>query len=307
MTGKVDKRMKRRTRRVKPNVVEVALGDMLEWGIQYWVARSGKKVRISQAPWLEGPLGDDYIGAGFYQGYAREAALDAVADEDTGLLPDFGALAGEWFDPALVRPEIRDFYERTARYDLRVRVDWSGPFKHPPQTLIYLVGCNVGQFDIPLSLSTVKMENELIQLRDPATNEVPYVGWLRRSAATGEAMLAGLYTTCGLPRTRGRFFKGVYPLPGGSATTIFRPENRPDGSFALVSDGRRFGEAGYYRIHRTDDGAQRVKCVPMEETIHVYLDSEGALHARHEFAFCRVRFLTLHYEITTHAPRAGTE
>jgi len=45
----------------------------------------------------------------------------------------------------------------------------------------------------------------------------------------------------------------------------------------------------------------------MEETIHVYLDSEGALHARHEFAFCRARFLTLHYEITTHAPRTGTE
>jgi hypothetical protein len=96
------------------------------------------------------------------------------------------------------------------------------------------------------------MKNELICLEDPLRNETLYAGWLRRWASTGEAMLAGLYTTCGLPRAGGRFFKGVYPLPGGSATTIFRPENRPDGSFALVSDGRRFGEAGYYRIHRTD-------------------------------------------------------
>jgi hypothetical protein len=111
-------------------------------------------------------------------------------------------------------------------------------------------------------------------------------------------MLAGLYTTCGLPRTRGRFFKGVYPLPGGSATTIFRPENRPDGSFALVSDGRRFGEAGNYRIHRTDDRSLRVKSVPMEETIHVFSNTEGALQARHAFAFCRAKFLTLHYEIS---------
>ena len=62
---------------------------------------------------------------------------------------------------------------------------------------------------------------------------------------TGETMLGGPYTTCGLPLGRGRFFKGVYPLPGGSATTIFRSGNRPDGSLALVSDGRRFGEAGY--------------------------------------------------------------
>jgi hypothetical protein len=142
------------------------------------------------------------------------------------------------------------------------------------------------------------MKNKLIHLEDPATNVTPYAGWLRRSAVTGDAMLAGLYTTCELPRESGRFFKGVYPLPGGSATTIFRPENRPEGSFALVSDGRRFGEAGYYRIHRINGGALRVKRVPMEETLYVFVNSEGALHARHVFAFRRARFLTLHYEIS---------
>jgi len=36
----------------------------------------------------------------------------------------------------------------------------------------------------------------------------------------------------------------------------------------------------------------------MEETIHVFVDSEGALHARHVFAFRRARFLDLHYEIS---------
>jgi hypothetical protein len=110
-------------------------------------------------------------------------------------------------------------------------------------------------------------------------------------------MLAGLYTTCELPAARGRYFKGVYPLPGGSATTIFRPENRPHGAFALVADGRRFGEAGYYRIHRTD-GTLRVKQVPMREILHVSPGPDGTLLAHHEFAFCGVRFLTLHYEIS---------
>ena len=300
--------MTQSTRTVRPNVVELALGDGLEWSIQRWVSTTGRKVWIAEEPWLEGPIGNEYIGAKFYEGYVREAGLDAVTDdEDAGLLPNLDALAGEGFDPSLVHPKIRDFYERTARYDLFAQIGWSGPFKHPPRTLIYLVGRNVGQFDIPLSAPAVAMKNELINLKGAPTDVTSYVGWLRRSAATGEAMLAGLYTTCELPAARGRFFKGVYPLPGGSATTIFRPENRPDGSFALVSDGRRFGEAGYYRIHRTDDGALRVKRVPMEETIHVFADSEGGLHARHEFAFWRARFLTLHYEITTHAPRASTE
>jgi len=282
---------------IRVNAVEIALGDALEWSIQSWVKRSGRKVLIPEASWLEGPVGNGYIGANFYAGYAREAGLEAVAEAEAGLLPDFGTLAGEGFDTSLVHPRIRDFYERTARYDLRVGIDWSGPLRHPPRTLIYLVGRNVGQFDIPLSSSSVTMENELIHLEDPATNETPYVGWLRRSAATGKTMLAGLYTTCGLPLERGRFFKGVYPLPGGSATTIFRPENRTNGSFALVSDGRRLGEAGYYRIHRTD-GTLRVKQVPLGEILHVSSGSDGALLARHEFAFCGVRFLTLHYDIS---------
>ena len=282
---------------IRANAIEVALGDTLEWGIQSLVAWSGRRVRETETPWLEGPVGNGHIGANFYAGYAREADLEAVADGYAGLLPNFDSLAGERFDPSLVGPTIRDFYERTACYDLSLRIDWIGPFRHPPRTLIYLVGRNVGQFDIPLSPSTVTMKNELIRLEDPVSNETPYVGWLRRSAATGKTMLAGLYTTCGLPLERGRFFKGVYPLPGGSATTIFRPENRPHGSFALVSNGRRFGEAGYYRLHRTD-GKLRVKQVPLREVLQVSSGSDGGLLARHEFAFCGVRFLTLHYDIS---------
>ena len=87
-----DMKARKRTSKVRPNTFEIRLADALEWGIQIWVARSGKKWRISQAPWLDGPLGNDYIGAEFYAGYAKEAGLKAVADEDAGLLPDFGTL-----------------------------------------------------------------------------------------------------------------------------------------------------------------------------------------------------------------------
>ena len=284
-----------------PNPVEVALADALEWAIQRWVVALGRKVMAEEAPWLEGPVGERSIGARFYEAYVRETKLEAVTDDaDAGLLPDFDVLASEDFDPSLVGPEVRDFYERTARYEFEVQIGWRGPFKHPPRTLIYLVGRNVKQFDIPLSLAAkdVAMENQLIHLADPTTSETPYVGWLRRSVATGEAMLAGLYTTCELPRMSGRYFKGVYPLPGGSATAIFRPENRPDGSFALLSGGRRFGDPGYYRIHRANADALRVKLVPMQEIIRVFVDTGGALRAHHTFAFAKVRFLELRYRIT---------
>src|SRR5215211_2456117 len=113
--------MKQRTRTVRPNAAEVALGNVLEWGIQRWVAWSGREARISEASWLEGPIGDRCIGPDFYAAYAREEGLELVeGDPETGLLTDFAVLAGGGFDAERVRPEIRDFYERTALYGLDV-------------------------------------------------------------------------------------------------------------------------------------------------------------------------------------------
>src|SRR5215213_8190046 len=95
-------------RLTRPNTVEAALGDALEWSIQRWVAWSGRKVRVADAPWLEGPVGKGQIGAGFYDTYAKDAGLEAVArDPEAGLLRDFGSLAGEGFEPERVHPEIR--------------------------------------------------------------------------------------------------------------------------------------------------------------------------------------------------------
>src|SRR5918994_918364 len=56
--SKQDEIMKQSTSTVRPNAAEVALGDALEWGIQRWVAWSGREARISEAPWLEGPIGE---------------------------------------------------------------------------------------------------------------------------------------------------------------------------------------------------------------------------------------------------------
>jgi hypothetical protein len=44
--------------------------------------------------------------------------------------------------------------------------------------------------------------------------------------------------------------------------------------------------------------SMRVRRMPMEENLHVRVDPDGALRARHDFAFCGVRFLTLGYDIS---------
>jgi hypothetical protein len=296
--------MNQSIRNVRPNVAEVALGNVLEWGIQRWVAWSGREARISDAPWLEGPIGESRIGPDFYAAYAREEGLELVEDDpETGLLTDFSVLSGGGFDAAMVRPEIRDFYERTALYGLDVRPEWSGPLRYSARTLIYLVSRNIQQLNLPVSPVAADggMSSELIGLRDPLANEAPYCGWLRRSLATGAVIYAGLYTTCRLPGREGRFVRVVFPLPGGSATVVLRPENRPDGSLALVSAGEGFGDAGYYRVHRGSDARLRAKYVPLKEEIHVFVDRAGTLRTNHTLSFWRARFLTLHYEISQRA------
>ena len=294
--------MTRRVGMLRPNAAEVALGDALEWSIQRWVG-TGRRVRVEEASWLDGPIGArrGVLGEGVYEAYARESGLAMERDDaGAGLLEDFSALGGEGFDPGAVHPEIRRFYEGTAGYDLDVRMEWRGPLSAPPRTLIYLVSRNIRQVNLPVSrgAADVAMSNEIVRFTDPATGEGPFAGWLRRSRVTGEAIYAGFYGTCRLPGGGPTCVKGSYPMPGGSAIVILRPENRPDGSFALVSDGRRFGEAGYYRVHRTGRGTLRVKSVPMHQTLHVSVDGESSLRVRHDFTLSGLRFLTLLFGIS---------
>jgi hypothetical protein len=40
----------------------------------------------------------------------------------------------------------------------------------------------------------------------------------------------------------------IFPLPNGRAIVIVRPEIHNDGSLTVVSDGRRFGDPGFYLV-----------------------------------------------------------
>jgi hypothetical protein len=42
--------MAQSTRTMRPNALEVALGNGLEWSIQSWVSTMGRRVRIAEEP-----------------------------------------------------------------------------------------------------------------------------------------------------------------------------------------------------------------------------------------------------------------
>ncbi|MDQ3704357.1 MAG: hypothetical protein M3437_03880 [Chloroflexota bacterium] len=280
-------------------------GLLWEWLIQRWVAHTGRAVEAESVPWLAGPTGAHKIGESLYESYARDAGLVIQRRPDAGLLESFAALRSSRFDPDKVHPAVHDFYEKTARYSLEAWVQWTGPLSPFARIMISSISRNIEQLVLPLSPLTTSrgMSSEIISLAREQTGLLAYSGWLRKTVATGEIIYAGFYTTCKPPRYPGRCVKVVFPLPQGSATVILRPVNGPNGSFKLVSEGRKFGGPGYYRVHRVHNRELRVKYVPIEETIHVYVDDAGVLRTDHHFNFWGLRFLTLHYKITRKQPQ----
>jgi len=278
----------------------------LEWAIQQWVCRTGIPVRACDAPWLVGPVGTDRIGADFYEDYADQSGLIVSkgdmndVESAAGLLRDFDALESPSFAPEKIDPAVRDFYEHTARYALDVWSQWTGPLKPFAHVLVGLVSQRIEQLNLPMAPldTSAGMSSDIISLVDKETGNATYAGWLRRTRETGSVVYAGFYTTCLPPGYAGACVKVVFPLPGGSATVVLRPENRRDGSFRLVSYGKRFGDPGYYRVHETDKGMLRVKYLPLKETIHVFRDNLGVLRTDHVFYFWGLKFLMLHYKIT---------
>src|SRR4029077_3984267 len=131
------------------------------------------------APWLDCPMGPrGRIGAAVYALLAEREHLCIQPSRRAGLLPNFHALRRGHFDPATVRPEIRDFYEHTACYRLEA---WS---EAPVLTRVFLWGLTkfvsrrMDQLNFPVSSLELAggMTSEVLPMVDPASGRRVYTG-----------------------------------------------------------------------------------------------------------------------------------
>lgn len=278
-----------------------ALGHAMQGAIQAGIALIGRPVDPTATPWLDGPRGDDdgAIGPRVYHRFAARTGLHLRdGTPDAGLLADFGRLAGDHFDPGRVHPEVRRFYEHTAAYDLDVWSEWHGVLTPFARLLVALVSAPMEQFNLPLTpLATSRgVSSDILAFADDAGGR-PYAGWLRRNEATGAVIYAGFYTTCRPPGANTPCVKVVFPVPAGATTVILRPQNGMDGALILLSHGARFGDPGFYRLHRPRRGQPRVAYVPLHEVFTVYPAEANTVRTDHTLYFAGVKFLTLHYHI----------
>jgi hypothetical protein len=250
--------------------------------------------------WVWGPIGPPgRIGASFYAELADENGLVIAGDEpDGGLVSDFEALRGPGFEPNQVDSRIRDFYEHTARYRLAVDARWSPVFRPLASLLVGTVSRRIAQLNFPLNPreTAAGMTSSVVTLRDATSGQVAFTGWLRTQPATGHVVYVGLYGVARPPGEAGPCVRVIFPLPRGSSMVLLRPTARPGGAFRLSSDGRRFGDAGYYRIHEAANGTRRARYIlALKESFDLWVDGTGALHTDHQVRFFRVPILRLHY------------
>lgn len=111
-------------------------------------------------------------------------------------------------------------------------------------------------------------------------------------------LYTGFYLVDRTPSEPGPCVKVVFPMPRGNATVLLRPEIASGGALRLDSSGKRFGDAGFYRVSARDGDRIAVwRIQSLKELFHVYVDAHGVLRCDHTVKFLGFRVLRLHYKV----------
>jgi hypothetical protein len=290
------------------SILSATVGRLLQICIELLVRISGRRIHKADAPWLDCVMGKPgLIGAGIYQRVADDDHLELSTPADAGLIPDFSTLRGPSFDPDIVHPRIRHFYEHTACYHLEV---WSEVYlagKFVLWLLVEFISRRMDQLNFPISsLEVAKgMTSEVVRLTEPGSGKLAHTGWLRRFRSNGKVIYAGLYSQTRMPGEENPCVKVTFPCYG-SSNVYLRPKAYGDGSFGLLSTDSRYGSCGFYRIVEYGEDAMHVRCFKsLHEIFHVYVDEDGVLRTDHEIQFLGLTILRLHYKMTLPAKING--
>jgi hypothetical protein len=129
--------------------------------------------------------------------------------------------------------------------------------------------------------------------------------WVSQLLASKRTLYAGSCSVCRIPGYSGQCIKVCFPLPNGRAMVLMRPEVHPDGSLTVTSDGRRFGDPGFYFVVEHGGAAWARYVGTMKETIHVYPAEASLVRADHVLRIFRCVFLRLHYRLAVRQPNAS--
>lgn len=277
-------------------------GHLQDWITQVWVKLTGRRYNPEFDNWLVGPTGDnEIIKDKFIHDLAIKENLEIQENPvDSGLLESFDDLKLTIKEKELLNPKIIDFYQSTSKYNFEIWSEWCGFYKPFGWLLSIIFSKRLQQLNLPLSSlqSSKGIRSNIIKLIDKRTKLPKWTVWYRILKSTNDVIYSGVYTTCEVPNFNGKFLKVIFPLPNGNAIVIMRREILINGSLRLCSDGKKFGDNGFYFTLTNHNGKYWSRFVKsMHEWITVYVDDENILRADHNLKFYGMPFLNLHYKM----------
>lgn len=277
-------------------------GYLQDWLSQKLAKYTGKRIDPSKESWIIGPTGNtDIIGDTYISSLIEKEGLYIVKNEsDLGLMDSMKELKFSKNELELLSPEIVDFYEKTFDYEFEVWSKWNSKFILFGWLIKLIFSQRLKQLNLPLNPIDVSkgIESNIIKLKDKNTHETKYTIWYRIINATNEVIYSGIYDHTYLPKIEEHVMKVIFPLPNGNGSVLMKKSVLKDGSFLIESNGKRFGEPGFY-FYITDGvdkhWANHIKS--LHEYIHVYLDSNNILRTDHVLKLFNLTFMTLHYKM----------
>ena len=248
-----------------------------------------------------------YVGADYVEQLAKvRGGTFRRNPPDVGIVASLDNLAGPTFDPALVDPLIREFYEHTSRFKLSIVPEWRRWMKPGYELFKRFVAEPLGQAAIPSNIEEAQrgMVSTIDTIDLDGDEEIDIRGWVRTFADSGKPIYVGIYTTF---RHDGRGYVSVgFPIPGSNFTATLLPYNDGEHDFVLTSR-TELDYPGHYlsSVSAERDALTVLKLLYFEERIYVYV-ADGELRTEHSFSLAGTRFLTLHYEIERGAPPAAS-
>lgn len=244
-----------------------------------------------------------HIGAEYMEMLARESDGTFKRNKPgIGIVESMDALRGPTFDPALVDPLIREFYEHTSRFKLSIEPAWN-PFVKPLFWIFKtFIASRIGQANLPFNTEEAHrgmvsyIDSIDYQIEEGETDCIITLrGWIRAYEDSGEAIYVGVYTVV---RNEDAGYVSVgFPLPEANFTATLLPFNGVGGNFLLKTHGTGTRFTGHYLSDVEEENTLTILKLPtIGEEIDVYV-KDGELRTDHRFYFGESRFLTLYYRM----------
>jgi hypothetical protein len=254
----------------------------------------------------------NYVGADYAVELAEETQGTCSRNKpDIGIVETLEELDGPQFNPRLVDPLIREFYEHTSRFKLTIVPEWKLLIKPFFWFFKTYLAQNIGQANLPFN--TEEIQRGLVSYIDTIDYDEPLIGgsrtlrvWVRAYEMTGEAIYVGIYTIVRQEETG--YVSVGFPLPEANFTASLMPFNNRGNGLLLKTAGTGSRFPGHYLsdVDDEDGTLTTVKLPTMDEEIDVYVE-DGHLKTNHRFYLGGWLFLTLYYMIERKGDLTGAE